>query len=145
LNDRKTVALLLVILIPTSVLIVAYAYYNGSTGGLRTYGTVGPCYNITVMVEYGRDYGYGVNQSFHSLNFTGGSTVFDALRNVTTVKYQYSGSLVLVTAINGVYNNASVNRFWQYYVNGVYGPVASNLYHLGNNSVVEWRYQASQF
>jgi hypothetical protein len=97
------------------------------------------------MVEYGKDYGYGVNQSFRNLNFPGGSTAFDALRNVSTVKCQYSGSLVLVTAINGVYNNASVNRFWQYYVNGVYGPVASNMYHLGNNSLVEWRYQASQF
>jgi hypothetical protein len=142
LSHRKTGTLLLAILIPIAVLIVAYAYYNSPVGGLSTYGTVGPCYNVTVMVEY---YGYGVNQTFRNLNFTSGSTAFDALRNVTTVEYQYSGSLVLVTSINGVHNNASISRFWQYYVNGVYGPVASNIYHLGNNSVVEWRYEASQF
>jgi hypothetical protein len=128
-----------------AVLIVAYAYYNGAVSSPRIYGSPGACYNVTVMVEYGKDYGYGANESFHGLNFTGGTTAFDALRNVTTVEYQYSGSLVLVTAINGVHNNASANRFWQYYINGVYGPVASNLYHLSNNTVLEWRYEESQF
>jgi hypothetical protein len=100
---------------------------------------------VTVIVEYGKNYGFGINQSFSGLNFPSGSTPFDALRYKTTVTYQYSGSSVFVTSINGVQNNASANRFWQYYVNGVFGPVASNLYHLGNNSVVEWRYEASQF
>lgn len=145
MNRRKTGALLLVLLVPAALLVVAYTYYNNPVSSPRTYGTLGACYNVTVMVEYGKDYGYGVNQTFHGLNFTDGTTAFDALRNVTTVEYQYSGSLVFVTAINGVNNNASVNRFWQYYVNGVYGPVASNLYHLGNNTVLEWRYEASQF
>jgi hypothetical protein len=106
---------------------------------------VGPCYNVTIKVEYGKNYGYGINQTFPGLNFAHGTTVFDALRNVTAVDYQYSGSLVLVTAINDIHNNAGANLFWQYYVNGSYGPVASNLYHLGNNSLVEWRYQTSQF
>jgi hypothetical protein len=127
-----------------TVLIVAYAYYNGGASRPSIYGTSGSCYNVTVMVEYGKDYGYGVNQSFYGLNFPDGTTAFDALRNVTTVDYQYSGSLVFVTSINGVQNNASRNLFWQYYVNGVYGSVASNLYHLSNNSVLEWRYEASQ-
>jgi hypothetical protein len=144
MNQRKTAALFLAILVPTSILIVAYAYYTGP-GGSSIYGTVGSCYNVTIMVEYGKNYGYGINQTFHGLNFTSGTTVFDALRNVATVEYQYSSSLVLVTAINGVHNNASANLFWQYYVNGSYGPAASNIYHLGNNSLVEWRYQASQF
>jgi len=145
LNHRKTGALLLVLLVPTAVLIAAYAYYNSAVSSPRVYGSLGACHNVTVVVEYGKGYGYGVNQSFHGLNFTDGSTAFDALRNVTIVEYQYSGSLVLVTAINGVHNNASANRFWQYYINGVYGPVASNLYHLSNNTVLEWRYEASQF
>jgi hypothetical protein len=145
LNQQKTAALLFAILIPAVVLVVAYAYYNSPAGGFGTYGSVGSCYNVTIIVEYGKDYGYGVNQSFHGLNFSRGTTAFDALSNVTRVEYQYSGSLVLVTAINGVHNNANLNRFWQYYINGTYGPVASNLYHLGNNSVLEWRYEASQF
>jgi hypothetical protein len=145
MSQRKTAALFLAIMIPTAILIVTFVYYIGPGGGSNTYGTLGPCSNVTVIVEYGKNYGYGINQTFHALNFTGGTTAFDALRNVTTVDYQYSGYLALVTAINGVHNNASANLFWQYYVNGSYGPVASNLYHLGNNSVVEWRYQASQF
>jgi hypothetical protein len=143
MNHAKTGAILLVIiLVPVTGLVVAYSYYT-QLGG--TFGNVGSCYNLTVVIEYGKDYGHGANQTFTGLNFPSGITVFDALLNVTTVEYQYSGSLVLVTAVNGVHNNASANLFWQYYVNGVFGPVASNIYHLGNSSVVEWRYQASQF
>ncbi len=145
MNKSKTGILILALFVPSAILAVTYAYSSGPAGGAGTYGSLGPCYNVTVIIEYGKDYGYGENQTFHGLNFTGGSTAFDALRNVTTVEFQYSGSLVLVTAINGIHNNASVNRFWQYYVDGLYGPVASNLYHLSNNSVLEWRYERSQF
>ncbi len=143
MNHAKTAAILLVIiLVPLIGLVVAYSYYARLGGA---FGNVGSCYNVTVIIEYGKDYGHGANQTFAGLNFPGGATVLDALLNVTTVEYQYSGSLVLVTAINGIHNNASANLFWQYYVNGVFAQVASNIYHLGNNSVVEWRYQTSQF
>jgi hypothetical protein len=141
-QQKKVAALLAIILIPVISLAVVYSYSMNLNGS----GNIGtPCFNVTVNVEYGRDFGHGVNQTFAGLNFPQGATAFGALVNVTSVEYQYTGSLVLVTAINGVYNNASANLFWQYYVNGVFGPVASNLYHLGNNSVVEWRYQSSQF
>jgi hypothetical protein len=110
-----------------------------------TYGTPGPCYNVTVVMEYGRDYGKGVNETHSHLDFPQGATVFDALLNVSTVEYQYSGQLVLVTGINNVHNDAGMNLFWLYYVDGVLGPVASNIYNLGNNSLVEWRYQSSPF
>jgi hypothetical protein len=143
-QQRKTAALLAIILIPIISLAVVYtysAYLNGQSG----YGTVGPAFNVTVIVEYGKDYGLGVDQTFNGLNFPRGATAFDALLENSSVEYEYTGPLVLVTAINGVHNNVSANLFWQYYVNGVFGPVASNLYHLANNSVVEWRYQSSQF
>jgi hypothetical protein len=141
-QQRKVVALLAIILIPVVSLAVVYSY-SMNAGGPGDVGT--PCFNVTIIVEYGRDFGHGVNQTFAGLDFPQGATAFEALLNVTSVEYQYTGSLVLVTAINGVHNNASLNLFWQYYVNGVFGPVASNLYHLGNNSVVKWQYQSSQF
>ena len=143
-KEKKTAVLLVIILIPVISLALVYSYstYTGGSGG---YGTPGACFNVSVIIEYGKDYGDGVNQTFAGLNFRQGATAFDALLVNSSVEYKYSGSLVLVTAINGVHNNASANLFWQYYVNGVFGPVASNLYHLGNNSVVEWRYQSSQF
>jgi hypothetical protein len=147
-RQAKIGALLLLILVPVIGLVAIYSYYspigNGS-GSLGVYGTLGPCFNVTVKIEYGEDYGHGVNQTFAGLSFPSGATVFEALANVTLVEYQYSGQLVLVTSINGVHNNAVRNLFWQYYVDGVFGPVASNIYHLGNNSLVEWRYQSSQF
>ena len=100
---------------------------------------------MTLVISYGKDYGYGINQTFSGLNFPSGTTAFGILLENTRVNYTYYGSLVLVTGINGIFNNATKNLFWQYYVNGVFGPVASNVYHLANNSVVEWRYQSSQF
>jgi len=128
-------------------LVALYSYYVGlgGSGGSSIVGTKGPCYNVSLVISYGRDYGYGVNQTFSGLDFPNGTTAFGVLLGIARVNCTYSGSLVFVTAINGVFNNASANLFWQYYVNGVFGPVASNLYHVGNNSVVEWRYQSSQF
>lgn len=143
-QQKKTAVLLAVILIPVVSLAGLFTfsvYLSGSVG----FGTPGACFNVTVIVEYGRDYGYGANQTFAGLNFPQGATVFDALKVNSSVEYSYTGPFVLVTAINGVHNNVSANLFWQYYVNGAFGRVASNVYHLGNNSVVEWRYQSSQF
>jgi hypothetical protein len=138
----------LVILVPLVGMGATYSYYSylvGGGGGSGIFGTPGPCFNVTIIIDYGRDYGRGVNETYPGLNFPEGATVFDALLNVSSVGYQYTGSLVLVTAINGVSNNVGANLFWQYYVGGAFGLVASNLYHLGNDSVVKWRYQPSQF
>jgi hypothetical protein len=143
-QQKRTAALLAIILIPMISLAIVFSY-SMYPGGPGEYGTPGACFDVTVIIEYGRDYGKGTNQTFAGLNFPQGATAFQALLVNSSVDYQYTGSLVLVTAINGVHNNASANLFWQYYVNGVFGPVASNLYHLGNNSMVEWRYQSSQF
>nr|MDO8099336.1 DUF4430 domain-containing protein [Candidatus Njordarchaeota archaeon] len=146
MNHGRTAVLLAAVLLPASGLVVAYVYFWGLGGaplsGAQVYGTLGPCYNVTVIISYGSGYD---NQTFTDLNFPNGTTVFDALREVANVTYKYYGSLVLVTGINGVTNNASLNMFWQYHVNGVFGPVASNMYHLANNSVVVWGYQPSRF
>ena len=146
MNHRKAAVLLLLILIPATSLVALYSYYSVTVGGgPGVVGTEGPCYNVTLVISYGKDYGYGINQTFTGLSFPGGTTAFGILLENTVVNYTYYGSLVLVTGINDVFNNVSANAFWQYYVNGVFGPVASNLYHLSNNSVVVWRYQLSRF
>jgi hypothetical protein len=134
------------VLLPASGLILAYAYFWGLGGqqssGTQIYGTSGPCYNVTVVISYGKAY---ANQTLAGLDFPNGTTAFDAIDDIANVTCRYYGSLVFVEGINGVFNNATANSFWQYYVNGEFGPVASNVYHLGNSSVVEWRYEQSRF
>jgi hypothetical protein len=147
MDNKKTAVLLLLILIPAGSLVILYSYYSGlgSGAGSDVVGTKGPCFNVTLVVSYGKDYGYGVNQTFSGLDFPNGTTAFGVLLVDTKVNCTYYNSLVLVTGINGVFNNVTANLFWQYYVNGVFGPVASNMYHLSNNSIVLWRYQPSRF
>lgn len=153
MNRTKSAILLLAILIPSASLIGAYTYFwgsgiGGSLGGPGIFGTPAPCYNVTIIINYGKDYGHGVTQTFSQLNFTQGASVFEGLVGAigdANVTYRSYGSLVFVRGINGVINGGSANLYWQYYINGQYGPSASNLYYLGNNSVVEWRYESSRF
>ncbi len=57
-----------------------------------------------------------------------------------------NGSLpnyVFVIAINGSVNGDG-GLYWQYWVNGVYGDRAANLYALHSNDTVAWRFMTSQ-
>ena len=50
---------------------------------------------------------------------------------------------VFVTAINGSVNGEG-GRYWQYWVNGVYGDVAADHKALNDGDVVLWSFSASQ-
>src|SRR5213594_1291194 len=50
---------------------------------------------------------------------------------------------VFVTAINGSVNGEG-GRYWQYWVNGVYGDVAADHKPLHDDDVVLWSFSASQ-
>jgi hypothetical protein len=50
---------------------------------------------------------------------------------------------VLVLAINGS-ENGSEGRYWQYWVNDVYGRVAADLHELHDEDNVEWRFSIPQ-
>ena len=50
---------------------------------------------------------------------------------------------VFVTAINGT-TNGQDGLWWQYWVNGVYGNTAANLYPLHDGDSVAWRFTPSQ-
>ena len=50
---------------------------------------------------------------------------------------------VLVTAINGSANGDG-GRYWQYWVNGVYGAVSADHGALHDNDVVMWEFTLSQ-
>ncbi len=50
---------------------------------------------------------------------------------------------VFVTSINGTVNGQG-GMSWQYWVAGVYGDRAANLYPIQNNDVVTWRFTTDQ-
>lgn len=50
---------------------------------------------------------------------------------------------VFVTAINGT-TNGQGGLWWQYWVDGVYGNTAANLYALHGGNVVAWRFTTNQ-
>ncbi len=50
---------------------------------------------------------------------------------------------VFVIAINSSANGQG-GLYWQYWVNGVYGDRAANLYALHSNDTVAWRFMTSQ-
>lgn len=66
------------------------------------------------------------------LNFSMGSVYYPAL------------DAQLVTSINGTQNGAG-GKYWQYYVNGVYGNLASDKKELKDGDAVEWRFEQSAF
>ena len=61
---------------------------------------------------------------------------------VTFVRYEIPAG-VFVTGINGSLNGEA-GRFWQYWVNGVYGTVASDHQGLQDGDTVRWSYSSPQ-
>lgn len=82
---------------------------------------------------------------------TTNDTVFDILiecsirKNFTVTYVHYSSfDANFVISINGTHNGQD-NKYWQYYVNGVYGEIASDKKKINNNDTVEWRFEESRF
>ncbi|MCF2136061.1 MAG: DUF4430 domain-containing protein [Candidatus Thorarchaeota archaeon] len=82
------------------------------------------------------DFGNGTVLTFEEIT---ADTVYNATREVTSVEADWYGDLVFVTSIAGVANDPSRGLWWQYWVDGILGPVAANKYNLENGNVVEWR------
>jgi hypothetical protein len=60
---------------------------------------------------------------------------------VKTKKHSYG---LMVVSIGGVENGID-GHYWQYYVNGEYGSVASDKQEVYDYDVIEWRYQGNPF
>lgn len=81
---------------------------------------------------------------------TANNTVFKLLREASAklgfslayVPYQIPQG-VFVTAINGSANGEG-GRFWEYWVNGVYGKVAADHQGLQDGDVVLWKFSIPQ-
>ena len=65
--------------------------------------------------------------------------------NFTIEKKYWKGyNSFFIEAIGDVTNGEN-NRYWQYYVNGIFADVGCNNYFLRDNDVVEWRFEKSRW
>jgi uncharacterized membrane protein YiaA len=97
--------------------------------------------NVTLIIDYGNNrvdtyYVKTANATVFSVlmqaaeenNFTVGARYYDEYQSY----YVYS--------INSVVEGKN-NKYWQYYLNGVYGMVGASLQPVKDNDIIEWKYQ----
>ncbi len=91
---------------------------------------------ITLSVDFGNG---------TIINHTGLSApnVYNLTTMIFDVDVSWAGNFVYINAIDGVYRDEV--HGWQYWVNGEYATVASNLYTLQDGDVVLWNLTTSQF
>ncbi len=99
----------------------------------RAQSTVISAEGVVLTIDYG-------NGTVETLTNLTGPSVLNITMDIARVDVDWYGNLAFVTAINDVYNNATSNRWWQYWVNGEYANVAANQYQLSDGDKVEWRY-----
>jgi len=86
------------------------------------------------------DFGNGTVVSYSGLTAT---TVYNLTTMLFEVEAQWTGDRAFISAIAGVFQDES--HGWQYWVNGNYAPVASNLYNLHDGDSVLWNRTISGF
>ncbi len=99
-------------------------------------------YSVASDVSLMIDFGNGTVLNYEGLV---GTDVLNVTKSVVTVNITWYGDLAFVNAIAGVYNNVEGGLWWQYWVNEVYGTVASNKYVIHDKDAVTWRLTTSAF
>lgn len=115
---------------------VGYFYYVLETGYSEDEGGT-----ISVLVIV--DYADVLPTENHSGIFLKGVTVFEVTNFFANLGIKnYSSLGILVEEINSVRSNVNLtNYYWFYYVNGVLGDRACNIFHLETNSTITWKYE----
>jgi len=103
-----------------------------------------------ISVSLMLDFGNGQVMTQGEVKLAEGSTVLDLLEKVTTENNfelqsrDYGEMGAFVEAIGGIENDASSDRFWQYWVNNEYAQVGVSAYKLVDGDVVEWKFIKGQ-
>ena len=99
--------------------------------------------NATLIINYGN----GTIDTFNNITLSDSyTTSYDLLHSETEVEFycrKFGNRLsFFVTGVNGMKEDLSQGKFWQFWVNGAYSQVAANVYVLSDNDVIEWKYGA---
>ena len=98
--------------------------------------------NLTLIVEYGNDTTFTLSNITLTDHYT---SVYDLLNQscevtINIIDLGDSRASFYVTAIDGLKESISTNKFWFYYVNNQYAAVGCNIYGLTDNAVIRWAY-----
>ncbi|MEM4735272.1 MAG: DUF4430 domain-containing protein [Candidatus Thorarchaeota archaeon] len=105
-------------------------------GPVAQYGPAGE--NITLSIDFG-------NGTLIEYTGLSGPDVLNVTMSVANVSVRWYGDLVFVESINGIANDPAAGKWWQYWVNGQYGPIASNKYVLSDSDSVSWKRTGNAF
>ncbi len=87
----------------------------------------------------------GTGNYSKNLSVANGTSVLAALEaNFAVSKKEYSFG-ALVTAIDGLEQNDSTQKYWQFYADGTLASVGAGDFKLVKSAVVEWRYEKTSF
>lgn len=97
---------------------------------------------ISIKVNLGIDYGNGTVSWYNDTEIPYGLPLFNATAIVANLTYDVYSFGLLITAINGVYQDMSSNQFWVYegWDDGEWAPiwVGSTEYILHPNETIMW-------
>ena len=86
---------------------------------------------------------FGTSEKTKTVEIQNGTTVFDVLNNIATVKYQeYAGMGKMVTSIDGFEQNSSYS--WMYFVDDKLASVAADKYALTKDSSFIFKYMSNE-
>jgi len=100
--------------------------------------------NITVTIT--ADFGEGYTKEWKNVKVPKDSTVFDVMK-ASGMQFDYNiQSLgVFVTSIEGLAENRSTGRYWQYWINGEYSQLGISNIKAADGMRIEWKYTDSFF
>ena len=100
--------------------------------------------NKNVKVSISADFGGKYTKEWKDVKVPIDSTIFDAMKS-SGMKFDYNiQSLgVFVTSIEGLSENRSTGRYWQYWINGDYSQLGISNIKVSDGMRIEWKYTDS--
>jgi hypothetical protein len=95
----------------------------------------------SVTVDISADFGSGYTKEWKGVKVPKDATIFDVMKS-SGMKFDYNiQSLgVFVTSIEGLAENRSTGKYWQYWINGDYSQLGISNIKVAQGMKVEWKY-----
>lgn len=94
-----------------------------------------------ISVNITADFGNGYTKEWKDVKVTRDSTIFDAMK-ASGMKFDYNIQAlgVFVTSIEGLAENRSTGRYWQYWIGGNYSQLGISNTKVTEGMKIEWKY-----
>lgn len=100
--------------------------------------------NVTLIIDYGDGRVDEFKVNINSKNATVYSVLMKAANEHgfdVDADYYPNFKSHYIKSINQTEEDPKTNKFWQYYVNGVYGKVGADLMKVNDGDIIEWKYE----